>query len=330
MSSMGQTTETSLATDGPLDVVAIGEALVDFISEESARALDVSLSFGMRQGGQCANLARNVARLGGRSALVARVGADGFGAFIRSELDAAGVITSALTHDPRASTTLIVVTRTAGTPDFIVYRGADARLTPADLPLDALRRARAVHASTFALSHAPSRDTVLMALAEARHSGALVSLDPNYHERLWDEETRPLDVLTEAYRFVDVTKPSLDDCARLFGAGSRPEEYAQRFLALGPRIVVVTLGAEGALLATADGLMRRLSAAVAPVVDVTGAGDAFWSGLLLGLIDGLAPEVATCAGLEVARRKIQHVGPLVEPIERRDLYALASAQASRV
>src|SRR5207253_4866917 len=146
-----------------------------------------------------------------------------------------GVITEYLCGDPTVHTTVIFVARTAGSPDFEAFRAGDAELRPTDLPEQAIARARAVHASTFALSREPCRSTVAGALRLACELGKLVSLDPNYHPGIWPDGAEARAVLQDLYRYVTITKPSLDDAARLFGAGLTPEMYVEHFHALGPR-----------------------------------------------------------------------------------------------
>lgn len=307
-----------------LDVLCVGELLVDFISTEQVDSVGEAGWFKPVVGGQAANVAVNVARLGGRSALVARVGTDGLGNLCSKNLADAGVDTSLLINDPVMPTSLSVIARSTSTPDFIVYRGADRCLEPADIPAEMLQATRAVHASSFLLSHEPSRSAVLAALSQAKAAGALVSLDPTYHPSVWGREQQPLPVLQEAYRFVDVTKPSLDDCHRIFGPGESPETYARQFLEMGARLVVLTLGAGGAVLATIDGVVQRFPGRKVPVADVTGAGDAFWSGLLMALLDGLSDDEAVKVGMEVALIKIQRAGPLSSSLDRQAIYRRAT------
>lgn len=150
------------------DLISVGEAFIDLISAEAVASLTGAATFHAHVGGEAANVAYNVARLGGRAALVARVGADGFGERCRQHLAAAQVETAWVHTDPAAPTTLVTVARSTGTPDFVIYRGADRRLQEGDLPTGALHRARAVHASAFVLSHEPARSAVLAALRLAR------------------------------------------------------------------------------------------------------------------------------------------------------------------
>ena len=314
-----------------LKVLSIGEALIDLISDTERGSLGEARSFHMYPGGQATNVALNVARLGASAVLVARVGDDAFGSFLRHHLETAGVGTAYLHTTPQTPTTLVVVTRHSATPDFAVYRGADAEMVPGDMPLSLLPRTSLVHTSAFALSREPSCSTVLDFVKQAHETGCLISFDPNYHPRLWEMRDDPASIFARICPYVSLTKPSLDDCIRLFGAGQTPETYAAHFLAWGVRQVVLTMGSAGILLANATGTSYYPTQQV-EVVDATGAGDSFWAGLLLATLDGYAMPEAIRAAQAVAAIKVQQVGPLSQTIDRAALYArigLRDAEESR-
>jgi sugar/nucleoside kinase (ribokinase family) len=301
------------------DVLSVGETLVDFISEEEQGALMVPRRFVMYPGGQATNVALNVSRLGGVAAIVGCVGDDPLGVFLHHHLAVAGVETAYLKIMPHIPTTLAVVTRHRATPDFAIYRGADAQLVASDMPLSCLPTTSLVHTSAFALSREPSCSTILDFVVQAHTAGCLVSFDPNYHPRLWEIDASPLAMLERIYPYVFLTKPSLDDCIRLFGDGQTPESYAAHFLRWGVKEVVLTMGSAGVLHANAGGTsfysMRQVE-----VIDVTGAGDSFWSGLLLATLDGYAMADAIRFAQAVAEIKLQQVGPLAQSIDRVGLY----------
>ncbi len=303
-----------------LDLVAVGEVLVDLISEQPAPSLERADRFRRFPGGQVANTAWNVSLLGGKAAVVGCVGADGFGRFLREQLEQVGVATRYLYEVDGVPTTLSVIVRHTGTPDFLIYRGADALLSRDQVPIRAIGQARALHVSTFGLSREPARSALLYALRIAREAGCLISLDPNYHPAIWDRTMPAVEVLRQACHYVDVVKPSLDDCRRLFGPQANPEGYISRFLDWGASIVVLTMGGEGALLALSNGERLRIPPHDVHVADVTGAGDAFWAGLLMGLLDGLPPWRAAEVGRAIAERKLATIGPMREPMDRHRIY----------
>jgi fructokinase len=308
------------STEWALDVLALGEALVDLISKQTVLSLSQAVSFDRFVGGEVTNVAMNVAKLGGRAAVVACVGDDGFGTFIRRELESAGVNATCLQTSSRSPTTVAINGRQTATPDFIIYRGADSDLSLEEACVDLLRSSRVVHTSAFALSREPARTATLDALQVAREDGCLVSLDPNYHPHIWPDVADFQAVLQEAYQFVHITKPSLDDCVRLFGSNLSPLACAHRFLDWGPDVVALTMGRQGVLLVMADGGCHHIVPGDTVVADVTGAGDAFWAGLIVALLDGYPIDDAACVGQMVAEAKIGVVGPVAEMPDRIHFY----------
>ncbi|MEA3336885.1 MAG: sugar kinase [Chloroflexota bacterium] len=304
---------------GDIDVLCIGELLVDLISEEPVATLADAETYRRYQGGSPANIAANVARLGGHAAIIGKVGADAFGRYCIQELAQLGVITDGLIEDPASHTTAIFVSRTSATPDFEVYRGADARLRPDEIWESAIENTRLLHASTFALSRQSSRNAVTRALEVAHHLGKTISLDPNYSPRVWPDRDEALAVLKDLYRFVSLTKPSLDDAQRLFGTGLQPEEYITRFHNLGPELVVMTLGRGGVIVSIA-GRMVHIPGLKIDVIDATGAGDCFWAGYLVSLLDGHNPIFAAHVAQAVAARKLGQAGPLPHTLNRQAFY----------
>ena len=311
--------------DHDIDLLAIGEILIDFISTERSDSLLDAQAFRRLPGGSPANLAVNVARLGKRAALLAKMGAGAFGQFLKSELQRSGVITDYLLLDPDVQTSLVFVSQTSGTPDFEPYRSGDFQLTPAEVPEAAIQRASLLHITTWPLSRQPSRSAVLKAVLLARQLGKIVSIDPNYSPKVWPDHADALRTLETVYQYVTLTKASLDDAGRLFGAGDAPERYIQRFHDLGPGTVVFTLGKEGSLLSLRGQPLFHLPARPVEVVDATGAGDSFWAGFLTALSDGEPPERCLRFAREIVDLKLRTLGTLPENIDRSQIYASIDA-----
>lgn len=310
--------------EGDIDVLSVGEALVDFISTEAVGRVEQAGGFRRYLGGSVTNLASNVVRLGDRAAVASRVGDDAFGRFVRREMERQGIISDYLKTDASERTTLVFVTRSAATADFVIYRGSDARLSPEDVPQAAVERARVVHTCAFALSQESSRTAVLDTLRRARDRGCLISLEPNYHPSLWDASRPPDEVLAEACRYVDVVKPSRDDCQRLFGEGLSLSDCAQRFHDWGVRKVILTQGSQGISIYE-EGRLRHVKSRDVPVADATGAGDAFWAGFLVAILDGRSLYEVVLFGREVAEIKLRTVGPVVGTLDREAIYRKIAA-----
>ncbi len=309
--------------DGDLDVLCIGECLVDLIAEDDTAWLREVETFRRHAGGSPANIATYVAKLGGRAAIVAKTGIGAFGTYLKGQLRAAGVEDEYLVMDHRVHTSIVFVSRSRGTPEFEAFRQGDYLLEPAEVPAEAVARARLLHASTFALSRRPSRDAVERAFDLAEEHGAVISLDPNYSPVIWPQREEARTVLAAMLARAHLSKPSLDDCRRFFDDDATPEDYVARFHELGPPVVVLTMGQEGVLLSVA-GQVTHVPTRVMEVRDATAAGDAFWAGFLVAMLDGLRPEACVLAAREVVARKLAVVGHVPGTIDRSDVYGRIS------
>ena len=309
-----------------LDLLAVGETLVDFISMEKTDSLSNAVSFRRHLGGSPANIAVNVSKLGGTAAVVSKTGIGAFGTFLKSELQRHGVVTDYLVMDHRTHTTVVFVSSTAGTPDFEEFRSGDYLLRPEEVSEEALAQTRVVHASTFALSREPCRSAVIRAFREAHEQDKLVSLDPNYSRRIWPDYKEAKGVIREAYRYVNVTKPSADDARRIFGPDHEPQEYVEMFHDLGAETVVFTMGKEGNLVSEGGKIVAYVPSRPIEVADATGAGDAFWAGFLVATLDGNPPERSVLFARDVVEQKLRTKGPLPSEIDREGIYARLDGQ----
>ncbi|MGD1994329.1 MAG: carbohydrate kinase, partial [Anaerolineae bacterium] len=256
---------------GDLDLLAVGETVVDLISVEETDWLRHAYTFRKYQGGSPANIAVYVAKLGGRSAVISKTGIGPFGQFLKAELRHSGVVTDYLVMDHRVHTTVIFISRTTGTADFEAFRSGDYRLEPGEIDEEAIERAKVVHASTFALSREPCRSAVERAFQLAQERGKIISLDPNYSPMIWPDYREAKVVVRRMMSYATITKPSLDDAVRLFGRDMTPEAYIELYHDMGPRVVVFSMGAEGVLLSE-GGEITHIPARPVQVVDATGAG----------------------------------------------------------
>ena len=313
------------AAKEPLDLLTVGETLVDFISVEQTDSLRNATTFRRYLGGSPANIAVNVAKLRGRSAVVSKTGIGAFAQFAKSELQRHGVSIEYLVMDHRNRTTVAFVSSTSGKPDFEIARSGDYLLRPEEIPDEAVERAKVVHASTFALSREPCRSAVRKVFEMARERGKIVSLDPNYSVRIWPHHKEARQVLREMYRYVNITKPSADDARRIFGPEHKTEEYISLFHEMGPETVVFTMGREGTLISEGGHITAHVPARPIEAEDATGAGDAFWAGFLVALLEGEPPERCAYFAREVAELKLKRRGPLPLEMDRRELYEKARA-----
>jgi fructokinase len=267
------------------DIVALGELLVDMFPAETGRPLDAVSAFRPAPGGAPANAAVAVARLGGRSAFVGKVGDDPFGRSLAALLAREGVETHGLRFDPGARTTLAFIA--SPTPDhneYLFYRnpGADSRLRPDELDRELLTQARALLIGSLSLADEPIRSAAHEAAWVVRESGGLLCLDVNYRPSLWPAAGRARSEIAELLPAAYLVKANQDELELLTGRADL-EEGTARLLESGPRLCVVTLGAQGSYFRSPAGA-GFVPAFRVPAVDATGCGDAFVAGLLFRLV----------------------------------------------
>ncbi|WP_059050355.1 carbohydrate kinase family protein [Paenibacillus senegalimassiliensis] len=291
-----------------LDLLTVGELLVDMISGDYGDTLENG-TYHRYFGGSPANIAMNTKKLGIRPLVASAVGEDGLGQFLVEHLNRAEMDTSCVQR-VNESTSLVVVNKSQSTPIPIFYRGADYRLGFTEELRAALHRTKIVHFSCWPLSRQPVRSAVEQVIQEARQNGTLVCFDPNYHPALWEEGEDGVQYLKTILPLVDIAKPSEDDAERLFGKDT-PENQLQKFLDLGVKLVILTLGKDGALVSNGQETLQFDTLAT-EVTDTTGAGDAYWSGFYAALVKGYPVGKALEFGLAVSAYKLQYTGAVVD------------------
>lgn len=269
------------------ELVALGEVLIDFT--QAGLSPNGQALFERNAGGAPANVAVQAARLGMSAQFVGKVGADMHGDFLRRSLQERGVDVSSVAQDPDAFTTLAFVEVDPRTAErsfsFARKPGADTRLSPAEVPEQAIRDCHVLHVGSLSLTDEPARAAALHAVDLARQAGALISYDPNYRASLWPSESEAIEQMTTLLQQADLVKINEDEALLLCGT-SNPEVAARYILNQGAALVAVTLGSQGALVAT------RTESILVPACpcqarDATGAGDSFWGALLFQLVHEL-------------------------------------------
>lgn len=270
-----------------LDVLALGEALIDFVADRPAPRLQDVAAFRRAAGGAPANLAVGVARLGRRSGLLGRVGADAFGHFLQETLTKNGVDVTQLALDPEHRTGLAFVSLGPGGErsfEFFRHPAADMFLAPADVNPAVVGGARILHLGSNSLAVDPCRSAALAAIGAARSAGGIVSFDVNLRLALWPHPELARERILAVLPEVDVLKVSEEE-AEFLRPRSSPGSFAAWGLEQGARLVAVTLGAAGCYLASPTAT-RAVPGFAVNAVDTTGAGDGFLAGLLHQLLAG--------------------------------------------
>ncbi|MEU1778727.1 ribokinase [Streptomyces abikoensis] len=248
-------------------------------------------------GGKGANQAAAAARLGARTALLARVGDDPFGQLLLEAQHAAGTeLRHVLVEKGARTGTAMIVVGPDGDNTIVVSPGANARLSPADV-----RAAREVVAASavVSLQLEISLETVRAAVKTATESGARIVLNPSPTPKTLDT-----DLLTAANPLV-VNEHEAELLSGL--PDGTPTDQAKALRERGARSVVITLGGEGALVLEAAEPIRIPGAPV-EVIDTTGAGDAFTGALALRLARGATLEEAARFAVRVGAASVTRPG----------------------
>ncbi len=272
-----------------MDIVCLGELLIDMFPAELGRRLVEVSAFHPKPGGAPANVAVAAARLGARSAFIGKVGDEAFGHFLAGVLAGEGVETRGMRFDPAARTTMAFIAMPdENTAEFVFYRnpGADMMLRPDELDLALLQETKTFHFGSISLIDEPSRSATLEAVRVARAAGVRVSFDVNYRPSLWPEPARAYDVMMDMLPLAHLVKVNEIELELL--SGSADLEQGSRLLReRGPELVVVTLGPRGSFFRSAGGY-GHVPAFAVRTVDAVGCGDAF-TAALLGQLTGAIP-----------------------------------------
>ena len=298
-----------------IDILCVGEVLIDFIGHQPEALINETRDYHRFLGGSPTNVAMNSARLGLNSVLVSSVGNDGLGEYIFKKLAEVGVNASNINIIQKKPPSVIFVSRSSGTPDFIPYREADCVITEDQITTKTLKDTKIFHTTCFALSKDPAQATILKKAEEAFNLGCQLSIDINYADKLWNSKNDALKIIKAYCKFNPLVKISEDDMLRLFGKKLPDEEIFSFFHAEGVDTVCLTLGSQGVKLSQKNKQILQLPAIkIEKIMDATGAGDAFWSGFLYAYSQKKTMKECLDVALKLAALKLQNVGRLPENI----------------
>ena len=276
-----------------LDVVALGELLIDFAAK--SKDPDGYPPMAANPGGAPGNFLAALNVYGKKTAFLGKVGDDTFGQLLLRTLQRAGIETKGVIVDPDYFTTLAFVTfNDAGDRSFSFARkpGADTQLRWEEIDKGLMDEARVFHFGTLSLTDEPARTATRKAVAYAKETGKLISCDPNLRVPLWRSEEEAREQMLWSLQQADLVKISDNEVSFLWACS--PEEGAEKLLReFDVKLAMVTLGAEGCLLRTKNACFRAPAPKVHPV-DTTGAGDIFGGSAMARFLDlEKAPDALT-------------------------------------
>ncbi len=282
------------------DVATIGHALIDirfivsrFVGpDEESEIIQQTRS----TGGSATNVAIDVAKLGGRSAIIAKVGLDGFGRMIIDELMREKVDVSGVKVSISDTGFTVVIIDSTGKTIMYGYKGASEELLDKDIDLELISRSKFLHIASLRL------DTSIYAAKHAKKENVIVSWDPGRRLSL-----KGIDYFKELLKYTDIVMVNKLEAQNLTNIENY-HEAAKTIASYGPSIVIVKRGNKGVYAYTSEGEYELPAFKVKKVVDTTGAGDAFAAGFLLGLSRGYGLKKALVYGNAVAALKVERLG----------------------
>ena len=269
-----------------VDIVSLGEAMVEFNQTGAGEGPDKGRIYLQGFGGDTSNFAIAAARQGARVAYLSALGTDPYAEMLRVLWDAEGVDHTNVTSRSDAFTAIYFVNHDEQGHHFSFFRSGSAasRMTSDALPMQRIRKAKALHLSGITLAISPSAcDAAYAAISVARDSGCMVTFDTNLRLKLWSID-RARAVMNDVIAHCDICLPSHDDIVALTGL-TDPDAQVDHCLKLGAKVVALKLGERGALVADANQRHRIAPHPCSPV-DATGAGDTFGGAFVYRFLQG--------------------------------------------
>lgn len=292
------------------DVCCIGILVADCISKTVDRLpgkgkLSLVNSLRLYSGGCAMSASIDLAKLGAKTALLGMVGKDGFGSFLKSELQQYFVDVQGLRENPEVDTSAsVVLVDSSGERSFLHCTGANARFTDTDVDWSVIEQSKIVFIAGTMLMPAFDGEPCACVLKKCTELGKITVLDT-----AWDDTGRWMEVLKPCLPYVDYFIPSYDEAKELAGKES-PDEVADVFFAAGVKHVAIKLGKNGCYLKENPGDKGKVIPTYTHIkpVDTTGAGDSFCSGFLYGLSHEMDMEQSVKVGNAVGTHCIMATG----------------------
>lgn len=267
--------------DKKIDVVALGELLIDFtesgISNQGNQLLEIN------PGGAPCNVLSMLSNLGKSTAFIGKVGDDFFGKHLKQAVEQVGIDTSNLVIDEETHTTLAFVhTMEDGDREFSFYRnpGADMMLRKEEVKEDLIQQSRMFHFGTLSSTHELAREATRYALSVAEEAGLLISFDPNLRPPLWDTEEHAKEEIAYGMEHCDILKISDNEIEFMTGT----DDYDKAVEILKEKydipLILLTLGKEGSRAYYHDMVVTCEPFLQENTIETTGAGDTFCASVL--------------------------------------------------
>jgi fructokinase len=263
------------------EIVTLGEAIVDFTYEQK----DDGIFYKQNPGGSPANIAAAAERIGVHSAYIGKIGSGLFGDYIYSSLSELGIDTSGIIRDKDRLTSLAFIrTGETGNRSYSFYRSdtADKNLHYSEINKHLIDGCKILHFGALLLGSEPSRSAITNAVEYAKEQGKIISYALNYREALWNDPDEAAIAMRSVLGFVDILKVSEEELEILSDSSNLlPSIY--KLMKYGIKVMIITQGAKGCIIATGSGI-REVRSFKTPIVDTLGSGDSFLGAFLSKIV----------------------------------------------
>lgn len=257
-------------------LVAIGEALIDFIPDKNGCEFYEVTNFSPKLGGAPANVCGAFARLGGSARMITQLGSDPFGEKIIRELIEYGIDTSCISFTDKANTALAFVSLAKDgnrTFSFYIKPSADMLFSQEQLEENWFEDIFALHFCSVSLGDFPMKEAHKRAIKIAGQNGGLISFDPNLRFQLWEDTEKLRQIVREFIPLSDILKVSDEELEFITGESDIKKALPKLFVG-NVKMVVYTCGGNGAYAFTENNVSVSEAHKV-EIKDTTGAGDGF-------------------------------------------------------
>ena len=282
------------AQNRPLDVIALGRVGIDMYANDVNCPMEEIKSFSPYIGGSPANIAMGAAKLGLSTGFIGKIAPDGFGHFIHSRFQEAGIDSKGLVYDRTGANTQIAVSEILSPEEanIIFYRNnvADLQLEPKDISEEYISSCKILMISGTALSGSPSREAVFVAIEYARKHQVPIMMDIDYRPFTWKSREETAVYYNLACTKCDVLLGTREEFNMVEGIVCSENQddriTAERLFQENAKVVVVKHGKSGSFGFSADGSCYTGFIYPTEVINTFGAGDSYAASFISGLLNG--------------------------------------------
>jgi fructokinase len=321
-----------------MKIVCYGELMIDMIAEEKGNLQEANI-FRKKAGGAAANVAAQIAKLGGDAAFIGKLGDDAFGRYLLAYVKQFHIDTSAVILDSARRTTVAFVGLSKeGIPDYLFYKegGAANTISAKEIDTEYLLKADVLYSSSLMLTAPGVRETTKWIFSFAKEHGIKIAFDLNLRLTAWTDKETAKDVILPVLRQVDILKINDTELEFITERPVKfPDDGEKLFHTLEQlEILIITCGEKGSWIFEKGREFVYIPAEKTTVLDTTGAGDSYF-GAFLTAYEAYGRNTASLADIgrwaaAAAELTIQGAGVIPVMPDRGELQAYCERKGIKI